>query len=498
MASAPPTLPAPAAHRRSARALGVATSLTTLSLAVALAVAVDDLAHGDVRVGVAVLLGIVAARWLVSTALDAWDERVAGQLRAAWRATLVSHLALPLREGARGRGDLALAVDHVAHAPSLERLRIAAATSLLGVVVVFWAAGWLPLVITLGLLALAVPLYRHAGRRAEALNLEHRDRRATLETRQLEVLQHAPELRALGAVDFGAAEVAALSDSEHALALRTIRVALESSLVTEFLSGVSVGLVAMVVGFALLGGRISLVRALVAVLVTSELFVQVRRYGVEFHRRDEAARAERVLRFDSGGDATTGDGVLLAASGLVTEADETPIDLTLRSGERVLVTGPSGAGKTTLLHTLLGWRRSRAGTHARTLAPVGYVSVDSAFVSGSLRENLTLGAALADEDVVARLSSLGLTGPRFEDLDAALLADGRGLSTGERVRLALARDLLAGARLIVLDDVAGVLDDEARARVRDVLASSKDLAVLEATVDTPLLLETTRRVELRP
>jgi len=37
--------------------------------------------------------------------------------------------------------------------------------------------------------------------------------------------------------------------------MRAIRVALESSLVTEFLSGVSIGLVAMVVGFALLGGE---------------------------------------------------------------------------------------------------------------------------------------------------------------------------------------------------------------------------------------------------
>lgn len=497
MPPAPPTRPARDAHLRGARALGAATSLAALVLAAALAVAVNDLARSDVRAGVAILLGVLAARWLVSVALEGWDERVAGRLRSGWRTTLVPHLARPLREGARGRGDLALAVEHVSRAPSLERLRIAAGTSLLGVVVVFWAAGWLALAITVGLLALAVPLYRRAGRRAEVLNQEHRARRALLETRQLEVLNHAPELRALGAVDFGADEVAALSKSEHALALGAIRVALESSLVTEFLSGVSVGLVAMVVGFALLGGRITLLRALVAVLVTSELFVQVRRYGVEFHRRDEAAQAERTLDYDDD-DARAEDGVLLAASGLVTEAGEAPVDLCLRAGERVIVTGPSGAGKTTLLQTLLGWRSAREGTRARTNAPIGYVSVDSALFSGTLRENLTLGAPLDDEDVVARLGSLGLTGPRFEDLDARLLADGRGLSTGERVRLVLARDLLAGAGLVVLDDVAGVLDGDARARVRDVLVASKDLAVLEATVDTPLLTEATRRVELGP
>ena len=108
-------------------------------------------------------------------------------------------------------------------------------------------------------------------------------------------MHHTTELRALGAVELGANEIAAISDSEHAMAIRAIRVALESSLVTEFLSGVSIGLVAMVVGFALLGGRVSLEHALIAVLVTGEIFTHVRRYGVEFHRREDAERSRELL-----------------------------------------------------------------------------------------------------------------------------------------------------------------------------------------------------------
>ena len=223
--------------------------------------------------------------------------------------------------------------------------------------------------ITVALLAGAVPLYRRAGRRSEATAIDYQRRRAVLESRQLEILHHTTELRALGAVDYGANEIAAISDSEHAIAMRAIRVALGSSLVTEFLSGVSIGLVAMVVGFDLLGGRISLQHALIAVLVTSEIFSHVRRYGVEFHRREDSQRSLEVL--DHVDASMTSSVELLEASDLVTAANERPISFTLTRGQSLLVTGPSGAGKTTLLDTLVGWRDPRSGSVARADAGSG-------------------------------------------------------------------------------------------------------------------------------
>ena len=497
MTPEPPSRVADPSYQRSARVLGVLSSVAVLAIAALCALAINDLVHDDVTLGVVLLLSVVALRWALSSGLEEWGATTAERLRAHWREVVVAHLALPRRPGESSRGDLALAIEQASFAPSMERLAASAATALLGVVVVFLAAGWLPFVITVALVALAAPLYRRAGRRSEERAREYQERRARLEVRQLEVLQHAPELRALGAVEFGATEIAALSDNEHALALRAIRVALESSLVTEFLSGVSIGLVAMVVGFGLLGGRVSLLRALIAVLVTSELFVQVRRFGVEFHRRDDAEGARaRLSDLVVASPASSGTG-LVSARELVTEANAHPVNLVVRARARVLVTGASGAGKTTLLQTLVGWRHARSGSAERTNAPIGYVGAESALVSGTLRENLSLGVAIDDEVLFARLRSLGLDGERFRDLDASLLDAGRGLSAGERVRVLLARAVLAGAPLLVLDDLAGVLDEESRGQVRDVLGDLVDVAIIEATVDTPLLQDVTERLELR-
>jgi ATP-binding cassette subfamily C protein CydD len=483
--------------RRSARLLGVIGALVSLACAAVLGSGIAYLAQRRFASGLWLLLGALSARWLLATVLGQWSDHTRDAIRARWRASLPKHLSRPRREGDRARGDLAAAIVHASEEPSLTLLAASAAASMAGLAVLFWAGGWLSFAITAGLLMLSAPLYQRAGRRSEKMALEFEERRALLERRQLELLQHTTELRALGAVTYGANEIAAISDTEHVIALRSIRVALESSLVTEFLSGVSIGLVAMVVGFALLGGRITLIHALIAVLITSEIFTNVRRYGVEFHRRENTQRAIAALNEPSATTSDTTTSTLLDATELVTEANSANITLSLGAHERLLVTGPSGSGKSTLLDTLLGWRTPREGLVLRTGSVIGHVSVDSALLSGSIRENLTLGVAIDDHRVVECLATLGLEGPRFENLDTVLLADGRGISSGERVRLVLARCLLASPVLLVIDDIGGVLDERSRQLVATAIGTRQGFGVVEATVDSPLLVDVDQRIELR-
>jgi len=496
VAPAPSSTPAPATYEIGARLVGALNGVITLGAAVLMAYGLAEIARHRVGRGIALLIGVIAVRWLLATATARWSERVSAVVRDDWRDRLPAHFSVPRHERERSRGDLATAIDQAADSPSLERLATSARVSMIGLVLLWWAGGWLSLTITVGLLGVAVPLYRRAGTRSEKMALEVEQRRVVLEGRQLELLHHTPELRALGAVDYGADEIAAISDAEHAVALRAIRVALESSLITEFISGVSIGLVAMVVGFALLGGRTSLAHAIIAVLVTSEIFLNVRRYGVEFHRRENSLRSLATLRDAVGPIASTVSTVPLVTVDLVTPASPTPVSLRLNDGDRILVTGPSGSGKTTLLHTMIGWRAPVSGAVQRTSAPVGYVSVESPLIEGTLRENLNIGAEFDDQLLVGCLAQLGLTGPRFEDLDTMVLADSRGISTGERVRLILARALLVHPALLVVDDIAGVLDAASRVRVREALDRDRSLSIVEATVDSAILDDFTARIEV--
>jgi ABC-type transport system involved in cytochrome bd biosynthesis fused ATPase/permease subunit len=491
------TPPSTEKYRSSAQFVGALNTVTALVLAIASARGLTDIAQRHLTKGIETLMLVLVLRWLVNLACDEWAFAAGARIRDYWRANLTNHFARPRREGDAARGDLALAIERASDGPSLQVLETSAQVSGLGLGLIFWAAGWISTVITLALVLCAVPLYRRAGKRSEALTGEYNRRRSLLESRQLELLRHGPELRALGAVSYGADEITAISESEHRVALRAIRVVLESSLITEFLSGVSIGLVAMVVGFGLLGGRISLFHALVAVLVTSELFLRVRRFGAEFHRSEDAAKSLALLREPDELTVAHSD-ELMVATGLVCEIGDFSLDLNVRPGSRILVTGPSGSGKTTLLHTLIGWRAPRQGTVARSGGAVGFVSAESELLSGSLWENVTLGADVDEVAVLQQLSALGLVGTRFDDLNARLLADGQGLSNGERVRLVLARCLITAPNLLILDDIAGVLDQSSRELVVAALDEHPGLAIVEATVDTPLLHHTTERIEIGP
>lgn len=146
-----------------------------------------------------------------------------------------------------------------------------------------------------------------------------------------------------------------------------------------------------------------------------------------------------------------------------------------------VITGESGAGKSTLLrllaridlptrgHIKLDDRSINLWALHEYRSEVGIVWQDPSLFRGTLRDNLTLGAAGAPDDellVALEDCELGeLLAGLPEGLDTSIAEWGATLSGGQRQRLALARALIADTRVLLLDEATSQLDHATEARI---------------------------------
>src|SRR5712691_1601989 len=196
------------------------------------------------------------------------------------------------------------------------------------------------------------------------------------------------------------------------------------------------------------------------------------------------------------------------------------VDLDLAAGELVAVCGSTGAGKTSLLNLLprfydpTSGRVLLGGVDARDLElaelrrAVGLVTQRPILFSVPLRDNLTAGRPDASwDEVLAVCEASGVA--RFADdlphgYDTLIGERGVNLSGGQRQRVALARALLAGARVIVLDDPLSAVDTQTERLLverlrpalegRTVLVATQRLSTV-ALADRVVVLEGGRIVE---
>jgi ATP-binding cassette, subfamily B, bacterial len=196
------------------------------------------------------------------------------------------------------------------------------------------------------------------------------------------------------------------------------------------------------------------------------------------------------------------------------------IDLDLRPGEIVAVCGGTGAGKSTLLNLLprfydptegsvrLGGVDLRQVPIATVRDAVAVITQRPILFSITLRENLTAGRPDAPwEEVEALCAAAGVADfvPDLPDGYDTLIGErGVNLSGGQRQRVALARALVAGARVIVLDDPLSAVDTHTEHDLvmrlrpavdgRTVLVAAQRLSTL-ALADRAVVLEDGRLVE---
>ncbi|WP_240613852.1 thiol reductant ABC exporter subunit CydD [Salinicola acroporae] len=502
--------------------VGVATLVQMGALAWVVDRVISDGASLETVVGgISMIVAAIAAR-----ALAQWGQEVCGQacglrVKQQVRARLLARLQQlgPVRLASRHSAGLASQlVDQVEslegyYARFLPQMVLAALIPLIYLAVVFWL-NWLA-AIWLLIAAPLIPLFMALiGMGAQRLNEAQFQAVTRLSGHFLDRVRGITTLQLFGLAERSAEEVSEVAHDYRRRSLKTLRVAFLSSAVLEFFAAVSVAVVAIYIGFGLLGyiqygpaDQLDLFSGLFILLLAPEFFQPLRTLSQHYHDRASALGAAEglVALLEPEADEKVAPGRIDGETGL----DETPrqlpgavaldavelrhrgrerilgpVSLKIAPGEVVALIGPSGSGKSSLLQLIAGFIAPSAGRVRATPTPaIAWLDQRPLIVQGTLADNLRLVAPDAsDEALRDALQQAGLQAwlaSTPAGLDTSLGERGFGLSGGEGQRLALARVFLSPAKLVLLDEPTAALDPETE---REVIAGLTRLAASGRTL----------------
>ena len=484
------------------RRLGMASALTVLDAAPAigfaagLAGSIAALAdRGEGAVPWLLLAGVsLVARALITQAATTAAVEAAGAIKADQRRTIVSQIFSGRRHGSSA---LSAAVEGVEALDGYYARFVPARTAAAVAPLVIIAACAVASPVAAGIMLLTLfPFVAGMALSGAAAAGESRRQFHALEALSglfLDRVRALPMLLAFQAEARTTAEIARAADELERRTNRVLKIAFLSSGVLEFFSALSVALVAVYCGFNLLRllpfpvpETLNLAQAFFVLALAPEVYAPMRRLAAAYHERQAAEAAAPRLADDGPAPEPRTPAATATAwteappidfhQVAIRYGDSTPVvtgfDLHVPAGSLVVLTGASGSGKSSLLHLLLGLaplsageveigglRLSEAGPFA---GAVGWASQAPIVTPGTLGENIALARGDATRDEILRAAtSAGLDG----DLDRRLDERGGGLSGGERRRLGLARALLSGSPVLLLDEPTANLDSATEARL---------------------------------
>ncbi|HJD90772.1 MAG TPA: ATP-binding cassette domain-containing protein [Corynebacterium urealyticum] len=339
---------------------------------------------------------------------------------------------------------------------------------------------------------------------------------ALLSDQLLDLAAGLPTLTAHGQQLAPTSEVERLARSHQRSTMGVLRIAFLSGMVLEFLATLSVALVAVNIGFRLLGGEMSLAAGLAVLIIVPEVYAPIREVGSRFHdAQDGAAAASAVLgALDGAGvpadeDASAAQAPPAAApQGLrvVFENYSAPgrdgarpagLSGQAEPGKITVLRGDNGAGKSTALLAALGLAggTGSARVEAAAAAPAATGAPQDAHESNSSGEDRSGGrnvepAVWAGQTLWQRTAYL----PQRPVLDEAAIGDTSQLSLGQRQRRAFAEQV-PGKQLLILDEPTAHLDSaNADLMIGKLRAAAEGGATVLAASHDPLLIAAADRV----
>ncbi|GAB2757180.1 ABC transporter ATP-binding protein/permease [Streptomyces bullii] len=498
-----------------------AVTLTHLAQAVLLAVALADLARGDtdrLPLLLGAVLAVVAARAVLDNGQRRTATRAGAQVRVGLRDELLAHLGRlgPARlTTARAGAVRTTLVDGVEgvdayvsrYLPQL-LITLTVPPLLLAAVAAVEPRALLGLVPAL-LLALAGP--RAWDRLLAKRGKEHWDTYEGLGADYLEALQGMSALRAAGAVGRARERLQERSAALHRATVAKLRVSLVDTGLTDLAIQGGVVTAALLGCWSAVTGSTTPTGTYLVLLLASECFRPVRDLSREWHAGYlGVSAADGIAALRTAEPAVRDTGTAQAHWPTPPEVRfedvefrygdaEAPalsgITFTAEAGRTTAIVGPSGAGKSTLLALLLRHgdpQRGRISIGGRDVdryaldslpRGIAVVSQETYLFHATIADNLRLARPAATDDELVRAARTAGVHDEIAALPdgyATVLGErGATLSGGQRQRLALARALLADARVLVLDEATSAVDERREADiVRELLEAAGGRTVL--------------------
>jgi len=186
------------------------------------------------------------------------------------------------------------------------------------------------------------------------------------------------------------------------------------------------------------------------------------------------------------------------------------VSFTIEPGERVALLGRVGSGKSTITRLILGLYPPDDGlilidgTDIRQLDPdvlrsrMGVAMQDSVLMTGTVRENITLGRDGVDDAEMLRASELSGThqfmGQLANGYDLKLADRGDGLSGGQRQSIAIARALAGRPQLLMFDEPSSSMDTQTETGLIERLGREAQGRTLILVTHRPPLLQLVQRI----
>jgi ATP-binding cassette, subfamily C, bacterial LapB len=186
------------------------------------------------------------------------------------------------------------------------------------------------------------------------------------------------------------------------------------------------------------------------------------------------------------------------------------VSLRIEPGERVAVIGRVGSGKSTLIKLLLGMyppddgKLLVGGFDVRQIDPadlrrnIGSVLQDNWLMTGTLRQNIALGADRPSDAQVMHAAELAgvheFANLHPDGYQFKIGEHGEGLSGGQRQAVAMARALISDAPILVLDEPTSAMDPTAERQLLNQLKSSTQGKTLVLITHKPSMLELVDKV----